>query len=182
MNDVFASLRDSALIDLERVKADLVEIDVPEVFRFGIEGEVYEKTGAAWACLLADIEAVCPSGVAVVYAISILEGSEEVRKIVRDFFSESKAKGDRRSRDNLRTSQVLYVGSSRKMAVRLREHLGFCSRKTYALKLSEWYPAAELPLELKCAVFGGASAAAVAALEDALWERLQPMYGRKGAR
>jgi hypothetical protein len=182
MNDVFAGLRDSALIDLEHVKADLAEIDAPKVFRFEIEGEVYEKDGAAWARLFADTEAVCPSGVAVVYAISMLDGSEEVRKIVRDFFSESKAKGDRRSRDNLRTSQVLYVGSSRKMAVRLREHLGFSSRQTYALKLSEWYPAADLPLEFNCAVYAGASVAAVAALEDALWERMQPMYGRKGAR
>ena len=182
MNEVFAALRDSALIDLERVKADLAEVDAPEIFRFGIEGEVYENDGGGRARLFADIEAVCPGGVAVVYAISILEGSEEVWKIVREFFSESKAKGDRRSRDNLRTSQFLYVGSSRKMAVRLREHLGFCSRQTYALKLSEWYPAADLPLELKCAVYEGASTAAVAALEDALWERLQPMYGRKGAR
>lgn len=182
MNDAFVGLRDVALIDLERVRADLVDIDAPKVFRFEIEGEVYQENGAAWARLFADVDAACPSGVAVIYVIRILEGSEEVRTIVRDFFSESKAKDDRRSRDNMRTSQVLYVGSSRKMAVRLREHLGFCSRKTYALKLSEWYPAAELPLELNCAAFEGASAAAVGALEDALWERMQPMYGRKGAR
>lgn len=47
MNDLFAGLRDSALIDLERVKADLAVIGAPKAFRFGIDGEVYQKDGGA---------------------------------------------------------------------------------------------------------------------------------------
>ncbi len=69
------------------------------------------------------------------------------------------------------------------MSVRLREHIGFCSKSTYSLKLSEWYPAEPYPLQLMCAVYPvGTAQKVIGALEDALWDRMNPMFGRKGSR
>ena len=105
-----------------------MKIGARKVFSFGIDDKAHQRNETAWSRLFADIKAVCPSDVAAVYAITISNRAEVARQIVRDFFSMFKANGHRRSQDNKRTSQVLYVGSSSKVVVRLREHLGICSR------------------------------------------------------
>lgn len=180
---VFTGLREFAIAELDRAKADLESISEPELtMDFHVDGRHMVEDDIEVTTLLEAISSAIPRGSTTVYCISPHDAGDAA-EVIRDFFLETKRKRDGRSRDNKRLSTVLYVGSSRKMATRMREHLGFCSRSTYALKLSEWYPAAELPLRLTCAVYPPETSATVtAALEDALWERLCPMFGRKGAR
>jgi hypothetical protein len=80
--------------------------------------------------------------------------------------------------------RFLYVGSTADMATRLEQHLGFgSSPKTYALQLAHWAADLDLPLALAYAASPiGLAPAATQALEDALWDKLQPMFGRRGAR
>lgn len=180
----FAGVLDFALAGLETMKADLVRAGDPEVtIEFAIDGR-HMFVGDREVCeLLGAITTTIPKGCMTLYCIAPRDTDERAAQVIRDFFTESKRRGDGRSRDNQRLSSVLYVGTSRKMATRTKEHLGFCSRSTYGLKLSEWYPAADLPLRLTCSVFPpGTSGTVVSVLEDALWERLRPMFGRKGAR
>lgn len=180
----FAGVRDFALAELAKMKADLVRVGDPEVtVEFAIDGRHMTEGGHEVCELLDAINATIPKGSVTLYCIASSDAGERAALMIRDFFTESKRKGDGRSRDNQRLSSVLYVGTSRKMARRTKEHLGFCSRSTYGLKLSEWYPAADLPLRLTCSVFPlRTSGSVVSVFEDTLWERLKPMFGRKGAR
>lgn len=180
----FAGLCGFAIAELDAAKSDLARIGDPEVtIEFAIDGRHVVEGDREVNDLLNAITTAIPKGSVTLYCIAPSDAGEGADQVIRDFFTESKRKGDGRSRNNQRLSNVLYVGTSRKMATRTKEHLGFCSRSTYGLKLSEWYPAADLPLRLTCSVFlPGTSGTVVAALEDALWERLKPMFGRKGAR
>ena len=75
----------------------------------------------------------------------------------------------------------LYVGSSRSLATRFRDHLGFGPKGTYALQLVHWAPQLSLQLEFVCARYAeDTPAEVIAALEDTLWDARRPMFGRKG--
>lgn len=178
----FADLKDFAMRELERARSDLASAPDPSLSVFEIDIGHFVQ-GEACNTLRREIAAAIPVGAVTIYYIRPrLVGGETLARI-QTRFVESRRGKDGRSRVNGRQSDILYVGSSRKMSVRMREHLGFCSPSTYALKLSDWYPPEDLPLQLFCAIYPpGISATLIGAPEDALWERLQPMFGRKGAR
>ncbi len=74
-----------------------------------------------------------------------------------------------------------YVGSSRAIAGRLKDHLGYGPRGTYALHLVHWARPLGLALDLVCAAYAQDTPAEVLqALEDMLWELRRPMFGRRG--
>ena len=77
-------------------------------------------------------------------------------------------------------SRVLYIGSSLTLRSRIQEHLGYGSKQTYALRLNSWVPACGIDL-LVAAYDRDASDEAVLLLEDTLWRRLTPMFGRSGS-
>jgi len=80
-------------------------------------------------------------------------------------------------------SRTIYVGSSRSIIQRLPQHLNDCAAGTYALKMRRWCPNAENGLNVEVtAVCGDLDAALVQDLEDALWTRSRPMFGKFGAR
>ncbi len=75
----------------------------------------------------------------------------------------------------------LYVGSSRAIKKRLSEHLGLGAASTYALQLSHWAAPLKLDLRFVCARYDEhIDYASIQMLEDALWHRKQPMFGRQG--
>jgi hypothetical protein len=77
-------------------------------------------------------------------------------------------------------SRVLYVGSSLTLRSRIKEHLGYGADKTFALRLNRWLPSCGL--DLLVASYGPAAPdEAVLYLEDTLWRRLNPMFGRSGS-
>lgn len=77
----------------------------------------------------------------------------------------------------------LYVGSSQDIGKRILEHLGFGQSKTYSLQLAHWSQELALQIELVCARYENSTSEEVMqALEDALWNQLTPMFGRRGRR
>jgi len=77
----------------------------------------------------------------------------------------------------------LYVGSSRSMGKRLREHLGYGAAGTYALQLAHWATPLSLQLDFVCARYARDTPPdVIQALKDTLWDARQPMFGRRGAR
>lgn len=87
------------------------------------------------------------------------------------------------SRDGNRISRHLYVGSSLNLSKRLKEHLGYGPAKTYSLQLAHWAKDLNESFKFEFAVFDPASPPnALQALEDTLWDTLEPMFGRRGAR
>ena len=102
---------------------------------------------------------------------------------VEDAFLKAKArKTQKRAYPHLNAQGTcLYVGSSRSLATRFRDHLGFGAKGTYALQLVHWAPALSLQLDFVCARYAKDTAPEViAVLEDALWDARRPMFGRKG--
>lgn len=80
-------------------------------------------------------------------------------------------------------SRTVYVGSSRRIRQRLPQHLNDCPAGTYALKMHLWCPNAENRLNVEVTVVRGEiNPALVQDLEDALWTRSRPMFGKFGAR
>jgi hypothetical protein len=109
---------------------------------------------------------------------------------IRTAFSTAKAKKDGRAYPRLNSqsrpksqSRCLYVGSSEKVHQRLKEHLGYGAKGTYALHLAHWASQFLVQLEFKCAKYrAGLDPEIYQALEDALWNGMSPMFGRKGAK
>ena len=99
-----------------------------------------------------------------------------------------------RNTENCRFSRVngdqegsccLYVGSSRSLATRLKQHLGLAYRGTYAMQMMHWQPEQSLEGRVYFDVtrFGaGIEATVLQALEDKLWQSERPLLGRMGAR
>ena len=84
------------------------------------------------------------------------------------------------SRLNAR-STYFYVGSSQSVGKRLADHLGYSTFGTYALQLLHWARPLSLELQFVCAKYADTVPySVVQALEDALWERRAPMFGRQG--
>jgi len=82
-----------------------------------------------------------------------------------------------------RDSRCLYVGTSRKTATRIRQHLGAGNARTYALHLSWW--ATRLPgsVLLDIHEYGDDTPdEMLVVLEEQLARELNPVLGRRGSR
>ena len=80
-----------------------------------------------------------------------------------------------------RKSRCLYVGSSKGLIPRIKQHLGFGPKGTYAMQLWYWCENLDLDITLNIYVFGnGISINAFQAFEDGAWNSLKPMLGRQG--
>lgn len=80
-------------------------------------------------------------------------------------------------------SALLYVGSSSDLDSRIKQHLGFGNKGTYAMQLRHWLPEREGMLRIQAWRFSKEiDGAVVQAIEDGLWASNKPMFGRQGAR
>ena len=80
-------------------------------------------------------------------------------------------------------SRYLYVGSSRDIAKRIKEHLGFGYRDTYAMNLAFWCSDLNLDTDIVCMRYNPKiKKGIIQAFEDGLWDHLKPLLGRQGAR
>lgn len=121
-----------------------------------------------------------PGGQAI-YQIDI-ENAEARTQVLRDF--------GRRPRDfNIaqdntgRNSLTLYLGSSHKIAGRLREHLQQASTKTYAMHLKRWLQPSGHMLTVRVqAPRQRIDARLLQDIEDTLWDQAQPLFGKRGGR
>lgn len=80
-------------------------------------------------------------------------------------------------------SSTLYVGSSRNLESRLRQHFGYKDRTTYAMQLTHWLQPGDIEqIHLSVWHCEGIHAVAVQAMEDHLWDVERPMLGKRGGR
>ena len=116
------------------------------------------------------------------YRIS-LTGDLNLERVLQAFDTGRENSPDRSyARRHGPRSSVLYVGRSSAIKKRIKEHLGFGSRQTYALNLASWARPLDVPLLLECATYDpGVSPSTLSHLEDALWSSSMPMFGRQGS-
>lgn len=78
-------------------------------------------------------------------------------------------------------NQVFYVGSSRNLRSRLRQHLGYGPKAVYAMQLAHWARTCDVLVEFVAARYADDTPTdVVGALEDQLWSQFKPMMGRQG--
>lgn len=78
-------------------------------------------------------------------------------------------------------SPYLYVGSSRSLISRIKQHFGYGPEGTYAMQLIHWCNDPNLKINLTILSFDKSiNRRAFQALEDGMWDELKPMLGRKG--
>lgn len=78
-------------------------------------------------------------------------------------------------------SRCLYVGSSKGIIPRIKQHLGFGPRGTYAMQLFYWCENLDLEITLNIYAFdNNISIKGFQAFEDGAWNSLMPMLGRQG--
>lgn len=78
-------------------------------------------------------------------------------------------------------SEYLYVGRSHKLRSRIRQHLGEKYPGTYALHLERWCKNLNYDIVVIYFLFKeNQDNAFIQAIEDALWDKLKPCFGRKG--
>lgn len=119
-----------------------------------------------------------------IYYFLALEGSN-IEEIRQRFENAKKGKDRAYPRINKpeKISRYLYVGSSQNIASRFKEHLGDGNKKTYALQLYHWCAGLNFDIDFYCMKFDPETEpAAIQAFEDAMWEDLNPLFGRRGAR
>lgn len=73
-------------------------------------------------------------------------------------------------------SKCLYVGSSKKLKDRLKQHIGLTSKTTYALHLNKWWKNKKIEIE----IYEVIDFKNMQLYEDCLWRKNKPIMGREG--
>jgi hypothetical protein len=179
----YTDLTQQALERLNRVSTAVRDL-IPALSTFRITPEHLASETAA-QLLLSDVRRSAGSG-RCLYVLQVCDADVAGMSFAgfQDRFAEAK---DRWAgslafarRNKVEASRVLYVGSSLTLGSRIKEHLGYGSDRTFALRLNSWVPMCEIDL-LVAAYDRSASDEAVLLLEDTLWRRLTPMFGRTGS-
>jgi len=80
-----------------------------------------------------------------------------------------------------RKSPCLYVGSSKEIVSRVKQHLGYGPQGTFAMQLIYWCKSLNLDIDLNIYSFDSEiSLQSFQAFEDGAWRLLKPMLGRQG--
>jgi len=79
-------------------------------------------------------------------------------------------------------SRTLYVGRSKDLKSRLRQHLGAQSRSVYSIHFECWAKENDLDVSIDFLRFVNADDRLIQAVEDSLWASLKPAFGRTGSR
>ena len=109
--------------------------------------------------------------------------SEDAQSIV-DSFQNDPDPNYKRSRFNTNheISPHLYVGSSKSLQKRFKEHCGICNKATYALKFQNWIKDHPIQLEFHYCEILTDDQEILQNLEDGLWLRLKPVFGKYGGK
>lgn len=117
----------------------------------------------------------------------IAAGNVAVANILVAAFDEAHANPERayklpQSNKATERSQSLYVGSSKGIHRRLREHMFQAGLTTYAMNMRRWCPAGDGFVTVRVQPILGNDDDVRQALEDTLWNVLQPRFGKRGTR
>lgn len=131
---------------------------------------------------LAGLKAWSSSSARYIYQFSVED--DQVEDLHSAFKGAKETKKNDRAYCRLNTaSRLLYVGCSSDLDSRIKQHLGFGNKGTYAMQLIHWLPECEGVLRIQAWRFDKEiDNAVVQAIEDGMWSANKPMFGRQGAR
>lgn len=141
-------------------------------------------TEAAASSLIAEVVEWAGPSRTCLYYFELRSQDIDLTEVESAFRKAKARKAEKRAYPRLNAQgNCFYVGSSRSVAVRLKEHLGFGASGTYALQLVHWAAPLSLRLDFVCAKYPeDTPVEVIQTLEDTLWEARRPMFGRRGRR
>ena len=119
-----------------------------------------------------------------IYVIQISDGATGLVGELQTQLQKEKRNGTDYPRTNAAPQDglTLYVGRSRNLKKRLREHLGAGAPGVFALHLQRWAPSVKASIVISIMCFDAEDELLIQAIEDGIWEALKPAFGRKGGR
>lgn len=109
--------------------------------------------------------------------------SPEPQSIVDSFRSYSNPSNKRsRFNDKHSITPFLYVGSSKNLRKRFKEHCGICNEATYALKFRDWLTDFPAKIEFHYCQIHTEDQEILQNLEDGLWLSVKPIFGKYGGK
>jgi hypothetical protein len=178
----FISLPEKAQANLNRLStrvAGVVPVET-KTWEFAVnqlQADTYFPT------IVLDVAHWASKGNIYLYIIRLVTEDVDLSNL-ENAFSTAKAKKNGRAYPRLNSpSRCFYVGSSRNVRQRLKDHLGYGAKSTFGLHLAHWASGLPIELEFTCAKYqAGLDPQVYQALEDTLWDEMSPMFGRKGAK
>lgn len=80
-------------------------------------------------------------------------------------------------------SLCMYVGSSRSITQRMRDHLGYSSAGIYSLHLRTWQDLPDVNMKIEILKYpADIGQDVLQAIEDGIWQSSKPMFGKQGAK
>jgi hypothetical protein len=181
----FENARKSAAQQLKAVQTSLEGAECPSIDRFSIALSDMTAEG-----INEEIDAV-PSGYGkadkendFIYVIQMEPRLENTPATLVSRIEQARHAADdycRVNRDHA-DSLTLYVGRSKTLRARLRQHLGAESRGVYAMHMLRWASGIDAQIHVSYMKFEGQDDLLIQAIEDGLWTSLRPTFGRKGER
>ncbi|MFD2679043.1 hypothetical protein [Camelimonas lactis] len=114
------------------------------------------------------------------YWMTLKSGSYQA---VRDDFLKNKKPDIAYSKLNaFGDNKALYVGRSSNLLGRIKQHIIGGPKATYAMHMSTWAYDLEGLVQIHAAAYPDAEDDVLQALEDALWDELTPLFGKRGPR
>ena len=182
MNDpAFSALPAQTQAALAGISAAVEDVLPTEVRSWEIDVKALSEETAA-SSLMHEVSEWVGTSKACLYYFECRSTGIDLAEVERAFAKAKARKAHKRAYPHLNApGTCFYVGSSRSLATRFRDHLGFGAKGTYALQLVHWAPPLSLLLEFVCARYAeDTPPEVIQALEDKLWEARRPMFGRKG--
>ncbi len=140
-------------------------------------------SGAFQESLLAAMQNFPTSGV-YIYKITLDEKHGRYMQLIRTEIQRAKENQKDLPRINPDpSSKCLYVGRSKNLYQRMRQHLGKDQQRTYALHLMRILPKyPNLCIKITWYRVDEIGDALLQSIEDAIWESEKPAFGKKGGR
>lgn len=177
---------DGALSQLQIAQESLARASCPEITNFSFN--LIHLT----SIMIDEMLAAIPTGYSnqkkgndYIYIISIdSEKKSLMPQLIAGLAKARSAAAKDYSRVNAHHSDsgTLYVGRSKTLRARLKQHLGNGGHGVYSLHLERWATHHDATLTVSFMCFINQENLLVQSLEDGLWNSLKPAFGRKGER
>lgn len=181
----FESALESAAQQLQSVQQTLKSISCPEVICLTIN--LRDLALEPIEELIDDVPSgyrKADKGNDYIYVIRVPTGHEHQVAGLCAQLKEARRSADDYCRINSenKNTDALYVGRSKTLKARLRQHLGAENRGIYSMHLQRWATGKDIDISISYMQFENKEDLLVQAIEDGLWASLRPAFGRKGER
>ncbi|WP_417874005.1 GIY-YIG nuclease family protein [Xanthomarina gelatinilytica] len=172
-----------AVSKLEMVLSELKTCELQEKEKYIIKSnELFKDT--AKSQLLTNFNYDKDRYVYLIRYLATEDTSDKIKKAFEDFSSKNtpKIKGitfnlPRYNEEH--TSKYLYVGTSKKLKNRIKQHLGLSSSKqTYSLHLIYWFPK-QIDLGITIIKVSSENKMVFESIEQAYWDNYEPLFGKR---